>query len=272
VAQLFVYGTLRTPAGGPEGDTKYHPQIVDHVGPGRRATLANALLYDFGAYPGIGPGEGTVVGELFDISDQGLAICDVIEGHPSFFTRRSGEVKLDDGTVVEAWLYWAPPTFLDGRQPEPSGDWFNRARRPTMAPVPIPDDPTLHAVFDRLRTEEFSWLSSTRPDGRPHSVPMWHVVHGNRIWFATPSDSVKVKNLVGNPSVTIALPDPMNVVIVEAWATRHPEMWSEIAPLFVERYGWDPSAEPDGSHTLIEASPIRILAWAGETTRHEWTF
>ena len=268
---LFVYGTLRTPVGGPEGDTKYHHRIAAHVTPGRRATLPDALLYDFGAYPGIGPGDGTVIGELFEISEEGLAICDVIEGHPSFFERRRGSVHADDGEV-EAWLYWAPPSFLEGRVPEPSGDWFARPRPDSMPAAPMPDDPDLHAVMDRLRAEKFTWLSSTRPDGRPHSVPMWHVVHGNRIWFATPSTSVKVQNLVENPSVTIALPDPSNVVIVEAWATRHPEMWDELAPMFDDRYGWDPRSEPDGSHTLIEASPIRVQAWFGETDRHERTF
>jgi gamma-glutamylcyclotransferase (GGCT)/AIG2-like uncharacterized protein YtfP/general stress protein 26 len=269
--QLFVYGTLRTPVGGPDGDTKYHHRIADEVGPGQRAELANAELYDFGAYPGIGPGTGTVVGELFDISEEGLAICDVIEGHPSFYTRERATVSVENGGTVEAWVYWAPPTFVDGRTPEPSGDWFTRARTSTITPVVLPDDPALHAVMQRLTDEKFTWLASTRPDGRPHSVPMWHVVHGNRIWFATPSNSVKVDNILGNPSVTITLPDPMDVVIVDAWATRHQEMWSEIAPLFVERYEWDPSAEPDGTQTLIEASPIRIHAWQSETSSQRWT-
>lgn len=93
------------------------------------ATLANAELFDLGAYPGIAVGEGSVRGEVFDIDDEALVAADVIEGHPDFYERRLEPVTYDDGSTGQAWAYWAPPSSLEGSERIASGDWFDRARR-----------------------------------------------------------------------------------------------------------------------------------------------
>ncbi len=126
---LFVYGTLRTPAGGPEGDTHYHHRIADEIISSRLARLANAALYDFGPYPGIGVADTAVRGEVFEISDDALLAADAVEGHPDFYERRLATVIYDDDTIDEAWVYWAPPGLLSEATVIESGDWFERVRR-----------------------------------------------------------------------------------------------------------------------------------------------
>lgn len=127
IEKLFVYGTLRSPAGTGAADTRNYEFVANEVISTRPATLTGADLLSFIHYPGIKPGQGTVVGELFELTPDGLDICDGIESHPDFFWRTQVLVSTDDGDV-EAWTYWAPKPMLSTGQPIPSGDWFDRDR------------------------------------------------------------------------------------------------------------------------------------------------
>ena len=57
----------------------------------------------------------------------------------------------------------------------------------------------------RLRHEPIMWLSSVRPDGRPHLVPIWFVWDGAAILFFSKPTAQKVRNLRHNPQVMLAL-------------------------------------------------------------------
>ena len=53
----------------------------------------------------------------------------------------------------------------------------------------------------RLRIDEAEvfWLSTVRPDGRPHVTPLLAVWHDNAMYFCTGADERKAKNLEQNP-------------------------------------------------------------------------
>src|SRR3954447_5655650 len=57
----------------------------------------------------------------------------------------------------------------------------------------------------RLRHEPIIWLSSVRPDGRPHLVPVWFWWDGAAILFFSKPAAQKVRNLRHNPQVMLAL-------------------------------------------------------------------
>jgi PPOX class probable F420-dependent enzyme len=60
--------------------------------------------------------------------------------------------------------------------------------------------------IDRLlRTEPVVWLSSVRPDGRPHLVPIWFSWDGRDIIVASKPNAQKIRNLRANPTVMLAL-------------------------------------------------------------------
>ncbi len=134
---LFVYGTLRRPAGGPDADTHYHHRIADTIEVAQKATLFGAAIYDFGSYPGVGPAESSasVRGEVFEVTDEGLAIADEIEGHPTFYERREATVVLDNGMGGAAWVYWAPDVLLPKGEIIDSGDWFDRPDRESASSI-----------------------------------------------------------------------------------------------------------------------------------------
>ncbi|MDQ2999331.1 MAG: TIGR03667 family PPOX class F420-dependent oxidoreductase [Chloroflexota bacterium] len=57
----------------------------------------------------------------------------------------------------------------------------------------------------RLRDEPIIWLSSVRPDGRPHLVPIWFWWDGAAILMFSKPAAQKVRNLRHNPQVVLAL-------------------------------------------------------------------
>ena len=60
-------------------------------------------------------------------------------------------------------------------------------------------------IDGRLRAEPIIWLSSVRPDGRPHLVPVWFWWDGATILIFSKPAAQKVRNLRHNPQVMLAL-------------------------------------------------------------------
>ena len=52
--------------------------------------------------------------------------------------------------------------------------------------------------LEQVSTAATFWLSTVRPDGRPHVTPLIAVWHAEAIWFATGPEELKAKNLAEN--------------------------------------------------------------------------
>ena len=134
------------------------------------------------------------------------------------------------------------------------------------------NDPVLAALIERFAQADASWFSSTRPDGRAHLAPIWHVWHEGRIYVVTQSTSVRAKNIAHQPAVSLSLPDTTNVMIVEGMARVTPEMQDALNPLFKAKYDWE-FTKDNPYHHIIEVTPRKIIAWGtdgGEQGR--WNF
>ena len=59
------------------------------------------------------------------------------------------------------------------------------------------------AAIEQLREANTYWLSTVRPDGRPHVTPLIAVWHAEALWFATGPEERKAKNLAENPSCVL---------------------------------------------------------------------
>jgi general stress protein 26 len=55
-----------------------------------------------------------------------------------------------------------------------------------------------------LDQAELFWISTVRPDGRPHVTPVVAAWTEDAIWFSTGPDEVKFANLRANPHVILA--------------------------------------------------------------------
>ena len=124
----------------------------------------------------------------------------------------------------------------------------------------LPDDSKLQALLAQFAAAECCWFSSVRPDGRVHMAPIWHIWHAGRIFVVTQSKSVRARNIVHNPSVSAALPDPLNPVIVEGQASFAPDATAALQPLFLAKYNWDIVTDHEYD-TVIAVTPHKIMAW-----------
>jgi PPOX class probable F420-dependent enzyme len=71
---------------------------------------------------------------------------------------------------------------------------------------------------ERLERSRNYWLATTRPDGRPHAMPVWGLWFEDTFYFSTSRESRKARNLAANPSVVIHLESGDEAVIVEGSA------------------------------------------------------
>src|SRR3972149_4391760 len=62
------------------------------------------------------------------------------------------------------------------------------------------------------------WVCTTRPDGRPHAVPVWGIWLDGTFYFSTGRQSRKARNLAANPHVAVHLESGSEAVIVEGGA------------------------------------------------------
>ena len=74
--------------------------------------------------------------------------------------------------------------------------------------------PWSHAE-QRLEKSRSYWICTTRPDGRPHSMPVWGCWVDGALWFGTDREARKAKNLARNPAVSIHLESADDMVVFE---------------------------------------------------------
>ncbi len=101
------------------------------------------------------------------------------------------------------------------------------------------------------------WFATVRPDGRPHLVPIWFVVEGERWYVCTGSESVKARNLKANAAVTLALEDGDRPFVVEGQA-RPIDVTISVAEKFKAKYDWDITSDSQYNQ-LIEITVSRQL-------------
>ena len=111
----------------------------------------------------------------------------------------------------------------------------------------------------RLQTEQNLWLATVRPNGTPHLVPIWFVWVSGKIYLCTESDSVKARNLVQNPHVSIALEDGSRPVVIEGSAQPIGTAPKPVIDAFKDKYDWNISTDSEYNQVVeIEPKKMRI--------------
>ena len=122
----------------------------------------------------------------------------------------------------------------------------------------------------RLRAEPIIWLSTVRPDGRPHLVPVWYLWDGRTILVFSQPGAQKVRNLRHSRQVALALDtadEGEDVVIIEGEATLLPAGTVDATlPAYVEKYarlmeriGTSPETMAARYTQAIPIMPVRFL-------------
>jgi Pyridoxamine 5'-phosphate oxidase len=133
-------------------------------------------------------------------------------------------------------------------------------------------------ALERLHDSHDYWVSTMRPGGIPHCMPVWGVWREG-IWFSSSLGSRKARNLAANPGCCIATGDPAEPVVLEGIAQRilDLEVIAEFVTALNRKYGTDYGADffaPD-RNAVFHVRPTKVIALAsanfvGSPTR--WTF
>ena len=127
-----------------------------------------------------------------------------------------------------------------------------------------------------LRRESIVWLSTARPDGRPHLVPIWFWWDGEAILLFGKPGAQKIRNLRTNPDVMLALGDPgedFDVQLIEGCAEALETTTVDVMPpdhaRKYERQMREIGLSPD-EYVRTYSQPVRIvptrfLPWRGRT-------
>jgi nitroimidazol reductase NimA-like FMN-containing flavoprotein (pyridoxamine 5'-phosphate oxidase superfamily) len=142
--------------------------------------------------------------------------------------------------------------------------------KPTVARIQLPteygtprQELDWSTIRDRLAAADRYWLATTRPDGRPHVVPIDGIWLDDVWYFGGHPDTVHQRNLEHNQEITVHLEDTMKAVIVEGRAKRvtpPPETVGRLMAASQKKYGY---AMPSEAYRVgvWSLSPRRVLAW-----------
>lgn len=128
-------------------------------------------------------------------------------------------------------------------------------------------------VLQRLQSDSIIWFTTVRPDGRPHTVPVWFLWENGSVILYSRPNNVKVRNLQHNPNVVIALDntnDGEDVITVEGKAELLPpnaESGLKAVPpayqqkygQYIKNFGWTPESMAADYSQPIRFTPTKFL-------------
>ena len=145
-----------------------------------------------------------------------------------------------------------------------------RPRMPDGYGVPENDEGMVTWSFatERLERALAYWVCTTRPDGRPHAMPIWGAFVEGTLYFEGSPETRRGRNLKENPSVVVHLESADEVVIVEGKAEeiKKPErsLAVRMAEVMGAKYGtldYRPSPEQWDEGGLYALRPTVAFAW-----------
>ncbi|GAA4089625.1 pyridoxamine 5'-phosphate oxidase family protein [Nonomuraea soli] len=155
--------------------------------------------------------------------------------------------------------------------------------------VPMSIDPATVKPWSEARacleTAPKGWLSTVRPDGRPHAMPVMLVWAGQAPCIATRPSSRKARNLAINGHCVMAVSGTELDLMVEGVATllHDSVLQREVAAAFLAKYQWefslrdgfvhDDSLPGSPEYAFYRIAPVRAYGYGADgLTATRWRF
>jgi PPOX class probable F420-dependent enzyme len=124
-------------------------------------------------------------------------------------------------------------------------------------------------IDERLRTNPIIWLTTVRPDNRPHMVAVWFLWDGEKFLIFSQPNTQKLRNLRHNSHVTLALDDTHgggDVIVIdgEAELLTNPDVNVTLAGFaqkydaFFKRMGSDAASMAKSYSQGIRITPTKF--------------
>lgn len=135
-------------------------------------------------------------------------------------------------------------------------------------------------VQERVGEALHYWISTTRPDGRPHATPVWGMWLNDTFYFDGSPETTRGRNIAANPAISVHLESANDVVIIEGEAhqlmTPPLELRERLSAAYSAKYAsqdYAPGPETWEQGGLYILTIHKVLAWTAfskDPTR--WTF
>jgi hypothetical protein len=118
-------------------------------------------------------------------------------------------------------------------------------------------------VEEQLHRQRNYWVNSTRPDGRPHAMPVWGVWVDGSFYFSTDPQSRKGRNLAANPEVVIHLESGDDVVILEGRVMlfSDPTVLQTVDQAYFAKYQFHLTGDQAAPGVVYRLRPKVVFAW-----------
>jgi hypothetical protein len=130
-------------------------------------------------------------------------------------------------------------------------------------------------LAERFAAARNYWVVTTRPDGRPHAMPVWGVWIDNHLVFSTAPGSVKGRNLRARRDVVVHTESGDELALIEGVADDLAlDDLPSASALYHAKYGLA-IPEPGPESMVVEVAPVRALAWREADFPHSatrWVF
>ena len=106
------------------------------------------------------------------------------------------------------------------------------------------------------------WVGTTRPDGRPHAMPVWGLWLDGVFYFSSEGGSRKARNIAANPQVVVHLESGDDVVIIEGTAERIADraLFAKVDAAYKKKFGMGLGGIP-GDVGVFAVRPKVVFAW-----------
>jgi len=110
-------------------------------------------------------------------------------------------------------------------------------------------------VSEALAASHNYGVCTTRPDGRPHAVPVWGFWLDETFYFSTGRHTRKARNLSASPEIVVHIESGDVAVILEGAVEEvtDPSLLQRIANGYESKYDWRPEAGRTWSDFLRES-------------------
>ncbi len=115
-------------------------------------------------------------------------------------------------------------------------------------------------IQEPLQMARIYWVATTRPDGRPHAVPIWGAWVDDIFYFEGSTETRRGRNLAANPAIVVHIERGDLAIMVEGVAETvglEPAQFARVADSFAARYDYRPTSA-EGWQAV---RPRLVLAW-----------
>ncbi len=118
------------------------------------------------------------------------------------------------------------------------------------------------AVEKKIAAAHTYWICTTRPDGRPHTMPVWAVWVDGALYFGTDRESRKARNIQVSPAIAAHLELLDEAVILEGKAEEVTDR-AKLPPVdaaYNKKYKMKLTDAP-GDLFVVKLWPNVVFAW-----------